>query len=116
MATDEDRAWGNARWRDELRAILEKSRPVEAELAPENLVTMNTCVTLVDVDTGERRTHTLVYPEYFDLLPDAVSILDPLGTALIGCQPGDVVQCPCGRRCRVAEIIYQPEYAGAWRL
>lgn len=118
VATEEGRAWSKARWRDELRAILERARPVEAELAPENLVTMNTTVTLVDLDTGERHTHTLVYPEDFDLVPNAVSVLDPLGTALIGCQLGDVVQCPdehCGRRYRIVEIIYQPEYAGAWR-
>jgi regulator of nucleoside diphosphate kinase len=119
VATDEGCAWGNARWRDELATVLEKARPVEAEFAPENLVTMNTAVTLVDLDTGERRSHTLVYPEDVDLVPDAVSILDPLGTALIGRTLGEVVQCPdehCGRRCRVVEIIYQPEHAGAWRL
>jgi regulator of nucleoside diphosphate kinase len=118
VATDEGRAWGDARWRDELRAILEKARPVEAELAPEDLVTMNTSVTLVDVDTGERHDYTIVYPEDIDLVPNALSVLDPLGTALIGCQLEDVVQCPdehCDRRYRVVEIIYQPEHAGAWR-
>jgi regulator of nucleoside diphosphate kinase len=119
VATDEGRAWGNARRCDELATILEKARPVEAENAPENLVTMNTSVTLVDLDTGERHTHTLVYPEDFDLVPHGVSILDPLGIALIGRTLGDVVQCPeepCGRRYHIDEIIYQPEHAGAWRF
>jgi regulator of nucleoside diphosphate kinase len=119
VATDEGRAWADDRSRDELTTILEKARLVEAESAPENLVTMNTCVTLADLDTGERRTHTLVYPEDCDLVPDGVSILDSLGIALIGRTLGDVVQCPdepCGRRYRIVEILYQPERAGAWSL
>jgi regulator of nucleoside diphosphate kinase len=119
VATDEGRAWGNARRCDELATILEKARPVEAEFAPENLVTMNSSVALVDAETGERHTHTIVYPEDFDIVPNAISILDPLGIALIGRQLGDMVQCPDeqrDRRYRVVEIIYQPEHAGAWRL
>jgi regulator of nucleoside diphosphate kinase len=92
---------------------------VLSQLAPESLVTMNTEVKLVDLATGKERIVTLVYPDDIDLVTDGVSISEPLGTALLGCQVGDVIQCrgeQCQRRYRVDEVIYQPEHAGASHL
>ena len=113
------RGLGESRWRAELEEHLEKAQRIGRRHAPDTLVTMNTRFVLDDLDTGESSTVTLVYPDEQDLASDGVSILDPLGTALIGCQVGDVVKCPdeqCRKRLRVSEIIYQPEQAGATHL
>jgi regulator of nucleoside diphosphate kinase len=111
--------WGGQSSRANLEALLERAEPVEAHKAPGSLVTMNTTVTLMDLSTEKQRTVTLVYPDDVDLTCDGVSILDPLGMALLGCEAGDVIQCSsekCQRRFRIAEIIYQPEHAGAFHL
>lgn len=64
------------------------------------MVTMNTTVVLRDVDTRERETYTLVYPEQADISLDRVSVLAPIGTAVLGRRVGDVVEAkvPSGRR------------------
>ncbi len=80
---------------------------------------MNTKVKLAALPTEKRRTVTLVYPDDLDLASDGVSILEPLGTALLGAKEGDVVECPAAKeasRFRIVEIIYQPEHAGAFHL
>ena len=68
--------------------------------------------------TEKRRTVTLVYPDDIDLASDGVSILEPLGTALLGARVGDVIQCPAEKvgRLRIVEILYQPEHLGAFHL
>jgi regulator of nucleoside diphosphate kinase len=119
LATRDGQAWGRRRWRIELEALLEEARPIAASDAPEVLFTMNSRAELIDLESSASRTVTLVYPEELDLVPDGVSVFDPLGVALFGCQEGDVLQCPakdCKRRMRVAKIVYQPERAGAWHL
>lgn len=116
---DESPAWGDSRSLADLEELLENCAPMDARLAPETLVTMNTAVKLVDVRTGDLRTVTLVYPEDVDLFPDGVSVLEPLGAALLGCQVGDVVQCleeQPRRRFRVEEVVYQPERKKAFHL
>jgi regulator of nucleoside diphosphate kinase len=93
-----------------LETLLEDASPVVAAEAPETLVTMNTTVKLVDVDSGARRFVTMVYPQDADDVPNAASIVTPLGLALIGCQAGDVLLCPSelDHNLRVAEIVHQP--------
>jgi transcription elongation GreA/GreB family factor len=86
---------------------------------PEILFTMNSTAELVDLESNARRMVTLVYPQDLDLVHDDVSVFEPLGIVLFGCQESDVVQCPaqdCRRRLSVAKIVYQPERAGAWYL
>ena len=112
-------AWGDPTCRANLEVILEQSTPVETRATPEDVVTMNTKVKLTALPTEKRRTVTLVYPDDLDLASDGVSILEPLGTVLLGAKEGDVVQCPAAKeacRFRVVEIIYQPEHAGAYHL
>lgn len=119
LSTQECSRWGSRCCRAQLEVVLEQAEPVEAHAAPDNLVTMNSTVRLADLLTKERRTVTLVYPDDVDLASDGVSILEPLGTALLGCEVGDVIQCPaekCQRRFRIAEVVYQPEHAGAFHL
>lgn len=113
------RAWGNRSCRANLRGVLEQAESVEARAAPDNLVTMNSRLRLTELASKKQRTVTLVYPDEADLAFDGLSILEPLGTALLGRKPGHVVQCPakaCQQQFRIDEVVYQPEHAGAYHL
>ena len=118
ISTREGRGWCTTQSMGKLEALLEDTESVVAAEAPETLITMNTTVALADVDSGFPRLLTLVYPQDADDAPDAVSVVEPLGLALIGCHVGDVLQCPgeAGHGLRIAEVVYQPERAGAHYL
>jgi regulator of nucleoside diphosphate kinase len=109
------RAWGESRWLGKLEALLEQAKPIASQHAPDSLVTMNSTVLLADLETGERRTVTLVYPDDIDLVRGGLSVFEPLGTALLGCKVGEMVQCPSEEHgpMRVLKILYQPEQVGA---
>jgi regulator of nucleoside diphosphate kinase len=77
---------------------------------------MNSTVRLRDLDSGEVETYTLVYPNEADAEENRISVLAPIGTAIIGYRVGDVIKWPVPGgfvRLRVEEILYQPERAGA---
>ncbi len=115
LANDDAPAWGTLHALAELEALLEQARAVESERAPAALVTMNSTVELADLHTDQVFTKTLVYPEDVDLTPNSVSIFEPLGMALLGCQVGDIVECSdpsVGQHLRVSAIVYQPEGEG----
>lgn len=79
-------------------------------------VTMNSRIRLKDLDTGTVGEYTLVYPGEADIRQGKLSVLAPVGTALIGHQELDTVEwmAPAGRkRHRIEEILYQPETAEA---
>ena len=119
LASHESGIWGAKNSRDKLEVLLENSEAVDSRFVPETLVTMNSALRLVDLHSARPRTVTLVYPDDVDLFSDGISILDPLGTALLGCRGGDVIQClaaQCQRRFRVAEVINQPERVRASNL
>jgi regulator of nucleoside diphosphate kinase len=99
-----------------LEEMLDKARIVLPKDIPHNVVTMNSTVRVKDIDTGEERTFTLVFPGN-KAGNDAVSILAPAGTALIGSREKDIVerQVPAGKkRMEILEIIYQPEREGKY--
>jgi regulator of nucleoside diphosphate kinase len=118
ISNDEDRAWCTTQSIARLEALLEDAEPVVAADAPETLVTMNTTVELADLDSGSRQHLTLVYPKDAEEVPNAASVIEPLGLALIGCRLGDVLQCPgeAGHVLRIEEIVYRPERARAHNL
>jgi regulator of nucleoside diphosphate kinase len=61
----------------------------------------------------------LVFPENADLKQGKVSILAPIGTAMLGYEVGDIFEwdVPAGkRRLKVKRIIYQPEASGDYHL
>lgn len=102
-----------------LERELERAVVVEPDEVPPTIVTMNSEVQVVDVDSGERRTLTLVFPSMAEIESGRVSVLAPLGTALLGSCEGAAVtwQTPRGeRRLRVESIVYQPEAAGRFDL
>jgi regulator of nucleoside diphosphate kinase len=100
---------------DDLRAELGRARIVRADKIPRNVVTMNSTVTLRDLETGEKETYTLVYPDQADIANDRLSVLAPVGTAILGQRVGDAIEwkVPSGwRRLKVQRIVSQPEREG----
>jgi regulator of nucleoside diphosphate kinase len=102
---------GTARTRFDLERKVEDAHTVPAERAPSDLVTMNSTVVLLDLDSRESRVCTLVYPGDRDLIPNSVGVLQQLGQSILGRRIGDVIQLREGgrtRRLRVQSIAYQP--------
>jgi regulator of nucleoside diphosphate kinase len=104
---------------ENLRGELERAEVVRPQDIPGDVITMNSTVTLTDLDTNEEETYTLVYPENADTVQGKVSILAPIGTAMLGYRVGDVFEweVPAGkRRLKVEKILYQPEASGNYDL
>lgn len=100
---------------EKLRMELDRAEIVDPQEVPPTVVTMNSTVSLVDMDTGEEETYTLVFPEDADISKGKISVLAPIGTAMLGYEIGDVFEwdVPAGkRRLRVEKILYQPEASG----
>jgi regulator of nucleoside diphosphate kinase len=108
--------------RKDLEALTEElahAEVVSSEEIPPDVVTMNSKVVLRDVDTSEEMTFTLVFPEDADVDTGSISILAPVGTAILGYRKGDVIEWPVPsgmRRITIEEILYQPEAAGDLHL
>lgn len=95
---------------------LDRAEVIEPEEVPPDLVTMNSTVRFVIVDTGEEFRMTLVYPKDVDGSVDRISVLAPVGSALLGLSVGDELEWPRPggqvMTVRVLEVVYQPERAG----
>ncbi len=82
---------------------------------PANVITMRSRVRLHNQTTGTTVECTLVYPEENDSARGCVSVLAPLGTALLGHRAGETIEVdlPRGRTVfSVEALLYQPEAAG----
>jgi regulator of nucleoside diphosphate kinase len=104
---------------EKLRMELNRAEVVSSKNIPSDVVTMNSTVCIEDLDTKEEEIYTLVFPENADLGQGKVSILAPIGTAMLGYEVGDSFEweVPAGkRRLRVKRILYQPEAAGDYHL
>lgn len=92
-----------------------EAKLTEPANVPANLVTMNSQVSVTNLDSGQVFTIKLAYPESADPGQQHVSILAPLATALLGSREGEVIslRTPYGSaRFQVDRILYQPEAAG----
>lgn len=99
----------------QLRAELDRAQIVAPQDVPGDVITMNSTICLLDLDSNEEATYSLVFPEEADISAGKISILAPIGTALLGYRVGDVIEwdVPAGkRRLQVQAILYQPEAAG----
>ena len=102
-----------------LEEELERAETVAPEEVPSDIITMRSKVRLSDLDTGEEMVYTLVFPSEANYDEGKISVLAPVGTAMLGYRVGDIIewQVPSGvRRLKVEEIIYQPEAAGDYNL
>lgn len=96
----------------DLRRELDMAEIVESEELPADVVTMHSTIRLRDMQTKEEETYTLVYPEEANIAEGKISILAPIGTAVLGYRVGDTVRwkVPSGlSRWRIEEVVAQPE-------
>ena len=66
-----------------LKKELDRAEIVDSRDIPPHVVTMNSRVIYTDTDTGTQHEVTLVYPHTADVSKGRISILSPLGSALI---------------------------------
>lgn len=102
---------------DMLEQELDRAEEVEEAAIPGGVVTMNSEVRLKDLDSGETRVYRLIFPTQART-ENTVSVLAPIGTAMLGYRVGDVIEwrVPKGlRRLKVLEVTAQPETAGVSR-
>lgn len=94
-------------WR--LRTLLERARRVAPRRVPPDVVTMNSRVLVHHPGDNEPEAYDLCYP---DADSRGLSVLSPLGAALLGAREGESVECAgdrVSRRVTVERIAYQPE-------
>ena len=97
---------------DELEQELDRAEVLgENDAVPPDVITMNSAVRLLDLDTGEVKIYRLVFPSDART-QDALSVLAPIGTAILGYRVGSVIEweVPRGvRRLKVLDVLSQPE-------
>lgn len=102
-----------------LEAELTGALLLEPEKIPADVITMNTRVRFIDMNESDEFDYTIVYPADADIEQGRLSVLAPIGTALLGYRVGDVVswRVPAGmKKFRIEEILYQPEADGNYLL
>lgn len=110
---------GSSEYLQRLQSELEKAAVVDPAEVPADVVTMNSTVELLDLDSGVTEVRTLVFPEEADVEQAKVSVLAPIGTAMLGYRVGDTFEwkVPAGtRKLKITRLLYQPEAAGDWHL
>jgi regulator of nucleoside diphosphate kinase len=102
-----------------LEEELDKAYTVESREIPGDVVTMRSQMRVRDMKSGAEMDISVVFPSEADSEQGKISVLAPIGTALLGYRVGDVVEwkVPGGlRRLKVERILYQPEAAGHYHL
>lgn len=103
---------------DALNDELDRAQMCSPEAMPRDVVTMNSQVKFRDLTTGEERIRTLVYPSQMTDSSAQLSVLAPVGAALLGLRTGDIIhwELPGGAstHLEVLELLYQPEAAGEY--
>ena len=97
-----------------LKAELARAQIIPPQEAPGDLITLNTSALLLDTHSGEQMRLTLVLPDEADLEAGKISILAPIGAAMLGYRTGDTFEweTPEGiRTLRVEQILPHPAQA-----
>ena len=112
----EQPAFANSPVADALNEELDRAQMCTPESMPHDVVTMNSRVKFRNLTTGEELTRTLVYPAQMTDSSAQLSVLAPVGAALLGLRTGDTIHwdLPGGAstHLEVLELLYQPEAAG----
>lgn len=104
---------------EQLEAELKRAKIVTPEKIAPDIITMNSTIRLKDTDSGEVFDYRLVYPQEADPEKGWISVLAPIGCALLGFRVGDEIKwdVPAGRRhLHVLEVLFQPEATGDYTL
>ena len=93
---------------------IERATEVEPDAVPADVVTLNSIVRVTDLERGSSMDYTIVLPGEANYDAGKISVLAPLGTALLGYRVGDEIEweVPRGvRRLRIDAVLFQPEAA-----
>jgi len=101
----------------QLQSELDRALVVPCDEVPVGVVTIDSLVRVVDLDTGKRSVLTLVLPDEADVAERRISVLAPIGTALLGFRASDDVEwtMPGGQRRLHIEHVIQPNQLVATR-
>jgi regulator of nucleoside diphosphate kinase len=105
----------NSQQRDNIERLmddLDRADIVDDMDMPDDVVIMNSEVTVIDLDSKQQMTFALVFPENADLDEKKISILAPVGSAVLGYRVGDIVEWRvplCKRRLMIDRVIQHPE-------
>ena len=96
----------------------DRAQMLAPEAMPHDVVSMNSQVRFRDLTTGEERIRTLVFPAQVTDSATQLSVMAPVGAALLGLKVGSAIhwELPGGTstHLEVLELLYQPEAAGAF--
>jgi regulator of nucleoside diphosphate kinase len=102
-----------------LEEELDRAEIVDAKEIPTDVITMRSKVRVKDLVSGETDIYSLVFPREANFSEGKISILAPIGTAILGYKKGDTIEWPVPsglRRLKIDEILFQPEAAGNFDL
>ena len=100
---------------DHLEAELDRAAIVLPVDVPVDVVTMNSEVAVRDMDSNKEMTFAVVFPSDADISRQRISILAPMGTAVLGYRVGDTIDWKVPgrtRRLKIERVLFQPEAAG----
>lgn len=110
----------NAALVEMLEQELARAQVTSSQDVPPDVVTMNSTVIYEDKETGARREVTLCYPQDARSDEGRISVLAPIGSALLGLSVGQSIEWPVPggrtRTLRIVAVTYQPEAAGHFHL
>jgi regulator of nucleoside diphosphate kinase len=102
--------------RNLLEQVAQEADIVASPLVADDVVTMNSTVSFAEAATGSVHRVTVVYPWDASVADRRISVLSPVGRALLGRRTGDAssIDMPDGtwRSIRLGKVHYQPEANG----
>lgn len=105
--------------KEDLQAELDRATIVEPQDMPHDVVTMNSTVIFRIDPSGMEFSLTLVYPNDIGDGTGKISVLAPVGSALLGLREGDEIFWPKpgggSLQVRIKKVVYQPERSGDYR-
>ena len=104
---------------DALGAEIRRAERVDPKKITPEFITMNSEFEVTDLDNNKQMKLRLVYPKDADFTRGNVSVLSPLGSALLGYKAGDTIsfRVPKGeKKIRIEKVLYQPEANGEFTL
>src|SRR5215510_4127903 len=109
----------NMPYMNKLEDELDRANIVDPKEIPMDAITMRSKVRLKDLESRKEMIYSPVFPNEADGDEGRISVLAPVGTAMIGYRVGDIIEweVPSGlRRLKVEEVLYQPEASGDYQL
>ncbi|SFE94326.1 nucleoside diphosphate kinase regulator [Nitrosomonas sp. Nm166] len=104
--------------KEDLEAELVRADIADPEDIPATVVTMNSTVRFKVASSMDEHLLTLVYPKDLDNGGGKISVLAPVGSALLGLSQGDEIEWPKPGggvlHVRIEEVTYQPERSGEY--